>query len=197
MVTSWSAENQSCREKKYLFSVIYAHAKKFASNVQDELIVADIDVEIELDIPEKRIPIAKRKNGEKCSDHIRQAVSKGCKADDHQETVSEGAKLYETKTFNIIMDSMRQQLGDRFVINETLLHDLAFFDPRNFKKMQRSGIPEGALVLVSKVSHIERNSLAKELRQFSIYYEDYKKDLLASKITTIDSKDSDDDETYE
>ena len=92
---------------------------------------------------------------------------------------------------------MRQQLGDRFVINETLLHDLAFFDPRNFKKIQTSGIPEGALVLVGKLSHIEINSLAKELRQILIYYEDYNKDLFASRITTTDSMDSDDDETYE
>ena len=106
--------------KEVPFSVIYAHAKTFASNVQDELIVADTDVEIELDIPEKRIPIAKRQDGEKCSDHIRQAVSKGCKAGNHQETVSAGAKIFEIKTFNIIMDFIRQQLGDRFVINETV-----------------------------------------------------------------------------
>ena len=82
--------------------------------------VSDIDVEIELDIPEKRIPIAKRKDDEKCFDHIRQATSKGCKADDHKETVSADAKLFEIKTFNIIMDSKRRQLGYRFVINKTV-----------------------------------------------------------------------------
>ena len=74
---------------------------------------------------------------------------------------------------------------------------MAFFDPRNFKKIQRSEISEGALVRVSKLSHIVRNSLAKELRQISIYYEDYNKDFFASSMMTTDSKDSNDDETYD
>ena len=83
-------------------------------------------------------------------------------------------KAFEVNVYNIIIDTVQQQLSERFVFNESLRRDIAWLDPKNFNQTKSIGIlPAGVLDQIADLTNVNKAQLHRELRQFATHFDDY------------------------
>lgn len=130
----------------------------------------DYDIEIELDLPNRRIPKPSRMADDVAPDQTRQILSSP-------------KKKFEIEVFNVILDTAQQQISDRFVLNEPLLKDIAWLDPNKFSIMKgkyAGSLPEDALANLAKLCNIDKFELITQHNQFVLHFEDYLPNILES-----------------
>ena len=150
-------------EKRNNFIKIYNHTKNFVRHVQNVLEECELDITLELDLPEKRVRIAKHLTGESASD-------------ESGKIFNSPTKQFEIEVFKVILDNAQQQLDKRFVSNEEVLEDIAWLDPRNFCKITNdvtSAINQKSLVKIAEFTKVHHGELLRELRQFAMHYNAY------------------------
>lgn len=76
---------------------------------------------------------------------------------------------FKVETFNYIHDIFANSLNKRFINNSKLLSDCICLDPKNFSSI-KDEIPANALLELSLLTNIDRNTLACELQQFALQF---------------------------
>ena len=130
------------------FESIHQKAKDFCALVNESL--DDTDLEIDAVLPKKQARKKKRMSDERCPD------------------VLDEVENYRINTFNVIMDSVGQNLKRRFLDHEQSYKDFACFDPRRFKELKQSGIPSSATSKVCEllVGKVDKELLVTQLESF-------------------------------
>lgn len=77
---------------------------------------------------------------------------------------------FKIETYNYIHDIIANSLNKRFINNSELLKDCICLDPKNFINI-KNDIPANSLLEISRLTNIDRNTLAEELQQFAIQFD--------------------------
>ncbi|XP_025204003.1 uncharacterized protein LOC112600891 [Melanaphis sacchari] len=92
----------------------------------------------------------------------------GEKATDERPNMSQ-IDRFKIETFNYIHDICVNSLDKRFISNTKLLSDCVCLDPKNFNSIKNE-VPANALIELSILTTIDRNTLAYELQQFALQF---------------------------
>lgn len=147
-------------QKRGKFEHILKMAKDFAEYIQLELHKDGLDIELEQQLPEKRMRVAKRQPGE-------------ITADEARSIARTPNKLYEIEVFNVILDTSLEQIIRRFNANQELMNDIALLDPRGFGQMKQKQIGNNMLSKIAELAKVDKFDLQRQLQQFAVHYEDY------------------------
>jgi len=155
------------------FQKMHDNCKAFVKFTNESLSSDGFEILIEENLPSKRIHIPKRQADDLALDESRSALSSP-------------AKEFEIMVFNVIFDTVQQQISNRFRFNEALLKDIAWLDPKNFNQLRNElQLPDEALKQLAHLSKTDWIKLIQELHQFSTHFEDYNPDLYAHPYTSI------------
>lgn len=116
------------------FESVKQAADGFVQFANVKLTEEECDLEVEEMLPEKRTRKKKMMAGEMASD----------------EVFSNASIAYEANVHNQIMDTVTESIHRRFLSHGALYADLALLDPRNFPEVSLSGLPDAALMELSK-----------------------------------------------
>lgn len=97
---------------------------------QDE----DTELEVQTELPKKRIRKRKTMPGELAQDEVERDVEMS----------------YKTKVHHIIMDTVTESIHQYFLTHGTLFADLAYLDPRRFSEIRDNGLPKTSLTELSR-----------------------------------------------
>ena len=95
----------------------------------------DTDLEVASYLPKKRARKTPRSAREQCHD---------------QRALGE-LEEYKVNAFNVVMDSIVENLKIRFLKHKQLYEDFACFDPKRFPELRKEGVPENALEKISEI----------------------------------------------
>lgn len=117
------------------FLEVREKADEFVNWITQQFEEKEIDVEIELELPQKRIKRKKSMPGEISSD----------------EAINDALKSFEVNVFNLIIDTVTTSLKTRFNFeNNTLYADLAYLDPKAFPNVNSEGLKLSTFTELSK-----------------------------------------------
>lgn len=102
-------------------------------------------------------------------------VMPGDRAKDERSSIPAN-DLFKIETYNYINDIFINSLNKRFLNNSKLLKDCICLDPKHFNNI-KNNIPADALVELSRLTNIDRNTLVEELQQFAIHFDRITKSL--------------------
>lgn len=130
------------------FQTCHAAAKQFIEWANDKLEKTEVDLILEGSFPVKRQRQKKCMVGERCQD---EAVS-----------TTTPTRKYEIDVYNVIMDSVINNLERRLDRSSTLYADLSLLHPRNFNQLPSC---TGAMEEVSKhLQQFDKEATAEQLR---------------------------------
>ncbi|CAI6361561.1 unnamed protein product [Macrosiphum euphorbiae] len=92
----------------------------------------------------------------------------GEEATDERPNISPTVR-FKIETFNYIHDICANSLDKRFISNTKLLSDCICLDPKHFNSIKNE-VPANALLELSILTTIDRNTLAYELQQFALQF---------------------------
>ena len=131
------------------FEEVHENAKAFCADVNEAL--EDTDLEVASYLPKKRARKTPRHTGEQC----------------HDQRVSGELEEYKVNIFNVVMDSIVENLKIRFLKYKQLYEDFACFDPRRFPEL-RKGVPDNTLEKISEIlgARVKKEALRSQLESF-------------------------------
>ena len=122
---------------------MHDNCKAFVKFTNESLSSDGFEILIEENLPSKRIHISKRQADDLALDESRSALSSP-------------AKEFEITVFNVIFDTVQQQISNRFRFNEALLKAIAWLDPKNFNQIRNElQLPVEALKQLAHLSKID------------------------------------------
>lgn len=146
---------KSLKENQREFLPVSTGAKIFIEFVSSIIWEDESDIDIELELPEKRRKTISKRSGENSS------TNQNIRDGDTPENV------YKIKTFNIVMDNIIACLECRFSGSKELYCDLELFDPRRFEEIAKNGIHSEALHKICELlPHIDKHKLGEQLSSF-------------------------------
>jgi len=146
---------KSLKENQREFLPVSAAAKIFIEFVSSVIWENESDIDIELELPEKRRKTIPKRSGENSSTNHN--IGDG----DTPENV------YKIKTFNVVMDNIIACLEFRFSGSKELYCDLELFDPRRFEEIAKNGIHSEAIHKICELlPHIDKHKLGEQLLSF-------------------------------
>ncbi|KAL4126267.1 hypothetical protein QTP88_010492 [Uroleucon formosanum] len=82
-------------------------------------------------------------------------------------------KLFEVEVYKVVYNNALAKLSNRYMINEDLIQDAAFFDPRTFSKLKTPGFmfPEGSLSKIASMAKVDVLDIQRQLIEFAQNYE--------------------------
>ena len=162
------------------FEEVHEKAKAFCADVNEAL--EDTDLEVASYLPKKRARKTPRRAGEQC----------------HDDRVSGELEGYKVNTFNVVMDSMVENLKIRFLKHKQLYQDFECFDPRRFSELRKQGVPEDALEKISEIlgDRVKKEALRSQLESFMEAFPRLVRSLSEEfETTTISEEDEDANES--
>ena len=132
------------------FEEVHEKAKAFCADVNEAL--EETDLEVAFYLPKKRARNTQRRAGEQC----------------HDQRVSGELEGYKVNTFNVIMDSIVENLKTRFLKHEQLYQYFACFDQRRFPELRKEGVPENVLERISEIlgDRVKKEALRSQVESF-------------------------------
>uniref|UniRef100_H3A7Q5 DUF4371 domain-containing protein n=1 Tax=Latimeria chalumnae TaxID=7897 RepID=H3A7Q5_LATCH len=170
-MSAWSMVKQatkSLENQQQNFNLIYK---------KEELDETSLGIDIENDLPEKRIPKRKRMAGE-IALHEKHKSSLDC---------------FRVDVYNTVLDQAVNSMKERVDQNRDLISDTLCLDPRRFDQIVTGGLPRNALRKIANLTEVNANDLRKELVKFAVNYENLSKSLPESYVlgTGDDENESD------
>ena len=156
---------------------------EFTNYISTYFAESEYPIDIEVELPVKLVPITKW-----------QAGKHGELAHDEARHVTSAIKSFEIHMLNVIIDRATQHLSRRFTASP-LMNDISWLDPRCFSNIRNlDKLPESAHHEVSTLAKVEPGQVGRELLQFAVHYDDYKKPLQEQESSICSSKGSDEDD---
>lgn len=163
MVDTLVKEIKFRRENAYkTFNQLYSKVKHFIKEINKELDLNNCELLIKDDFKKDKL-VGKKK------------VIPDDQAKDERPSIPVN-DLFKIETYNYIHDIFTNSLDKRFLSNSKLLKDCIFLDPKHFNNIKHN-IPADALVELSRLTNIDRNTLVEELQQFAIHFDGITKSL--------------------
>jgi len=159
MINNLHKEIRSRRDNAdSIFINLYSKVKHFITEINKELELNSSNFTIKNDFNEGksvgRVSKKKKMSGEEATDE-RPNMSL--------------IDRFKIETFNYIHDICVNSLDKRFISNTKLLSDCVCLDPKNFNSIKNE-VPANALLELSILTSIDRNTLAYELQQFALQF---------------------------
>lgn len=149
-------QKKNCEE---YFDEIVIRCQKFVSEIEALLETSSTAIDIQSEFSAPRVSSKKRMFDEKAKDEARGLSPK---------------QKYRAAYFEMLNTAVNS-IEERFLPNENLLKDCAWFDSRKFDDLCSSttDIPNEDLVTVSNLANVNRDELVLELKQFVGQYKHF------------------------
>jgi len=125
---------KSLKANQREFLPVSTAAKVFIEFVSRVIWEDESDIDIELELPEKRKKIIPKRSGENPASTYLNTGNK-----------DPPKNVYKTKTFNVVMNNIIVCLECRFLGSKELYCDLELFNPRRFEEIAKNGINSEAI----------------------------------------------------
>uniref|UniRef100_H3A7Q6 DUF4371 domain-containing protein n=1 Tax=Latimeria chalumnae TaxID=7897 RepID=H3A7Q6_LATCH len=139
-MSAWSMVKQatkSLENQQQNFNLIYK---------KEELDETSLGIDIENDLPEKRIPKRKRMAGE-IALHEKHKSSLDC---------------FRVDVYNTVLDQAVNSMKERVDQNRDLISDTLCLDPRRFDQIVTGGLPRNALRKIANLTEVNANDLRQQ-----------------------------------
>jgi len=121
----------------------------FASEVNRCLLQEELDIEVEYELREGRVPRTKRQRGELAVDSRPHAVTR-----------------FRVEVFRRVVDQVTTSIDERLSVNRQIIQDTACVDPRRFSELIDDGVAENSMEKLAQLTGLCASSLRSELLWF-------------------------------
>lgn len=151
MLGTWFCQlSRSCRQLNLKMSV-HRTAVTFVSGVNLCLLQQELDIEVESELREGRVPRTKRQPGELAADsRLQDAVTR-----------------FRVEVFRRVVDQVTTSIDERLSVNRQIIQDTASEDPRWFSELNDDGAPENSMEKLVQLTGLCASGLRSELLWFA------------------------------